>query len=337
MIKEVIRLIEPGLFLPCFAVEPEQRDKVLVRPRFLSICAADQRYFQGNRPPSVLAQKLPLALFHEAVGEVLYDPKSVLKKGTYCILLPGGAASIEKYSNYQAGAFFRSSNADGFCQELLYMDEKELIPIDHEPAWPYVLTELMSVCCQAISKLCDLIPSLDGKSMGIWGDGSMAYMMAITAKNLFPNSPVYVFGKHDEKLINFSFCDKRININDNSDHTSVDIAFDCVGGNGSQLAIAQAIDKVVPTGFIVLMGVSEIPPVVNTRMILEKGLNLLGCSRSVYRDFIQAKKLIDKPEVKNSLNKIISKRCQFRTATELSDIFIEDKSLPYKTIIYKQF
>ena len=121
MIKQVIRLIRPGLFLPCFAVETPQDDDILIRPRFLSICAADQRYFQGNRPPEVLAQKLPLALFHEAVGEVLHDPSGEFKPGAFCVLLPGGTESEEDDSNYKRGAFFR-----GYDKIIVTMYPKEL-------------------------------------------------------------------------------------------------------------------------------------------------------------------------------------------------------------------
>lgn len=334
MIKQVIRLIRPGLFLPCFAVETPQDDDVLIRPRFLSICAADQRYFQGNRPPEVLAQKLPLALFHEAVGEVLHDPSGGLKPGTFCVLLPGGVESEEDDdSNYKKGAFFRSSNADGFCQEVMCLKRDEILPVPGEPAWVYVFAELMSVCCQALRKLEKVTPVRDSARIGIWGDGAMAYMMALTLSQLKPQSPLTVFGKHDDKLANFSFADRRINIADRTDTTTVDIAFECVGGAGSQSAINQAIQRLVPAGTLVLMGVSEIAPVVSTRMILEKGLTLIGTSRSTKSDFACAINLIATDYVKNNIWKIVSSRTSCLTAESLITIFKLDKTKNYKTII----
>lgn len=193
MIKQVIRLIRPGLFLPCFVVEKQKPNDVLVRPRYLSICAADQRYFQGNRPPEILASKLPLALFHEAVGEVLCDPSGRLKSGTFCVLLPGGINSLKDDSNYQKGAFFRSSNTDGFCQEVMCLDKQELLPIDNKPIWPYVFTELMSVCCQALRKLETIKQLTLGTKIGIWGDGAMSFMMALTLKTLKSSCPIYIW------------------------------------------------------------------------------------------------------------------------------------------------
>ena len=333
MIKQIIRLIRPGLFLPCFVIENPKKNDILVRPRFLSICAADQRYYQGNRPPEVLAKKLPLALFHEAVGEVLRDPSGELKSGTYCVLLPGGIDSLDDESNYKQGAFFRSSNADGFCQEIMCLDRRELLPIPNEPVWPYVFTELMSVCCQALRKLERVILVNKKIKIGIWGDGAMSYMMALTLKKLRPECELYIFGKHDDKLINFSFVKQKINIADMSDRTKIDVAIECVGGAGAQSAINQSIEKLNPTGILLLMGVSEISPAIPTRTILEKGLIIIGSSRSTKKDFEIALNLISKKSVQYNLLKIISLKKSLSSASELIDIFNEDKKIQFKTEI----
>ena len=331
MIKQVIRLIQPGLFLPCFLIEKHKKNHILVRPRYLSICAADQRYYQGNRPPEVLAKKLPIALFHEAIGEVLRDPSGELKSRTFCVLLPGGIQSLNDESNYKQGAMFRSSNSDGFCQEIMCLDRREILPILDKNIWPYLFTELMSVCCQALRKLEKVVLVKKGMKIGIWGDGSMSFMMALTLSQLKPESELYVFGKHDDKLINFSFVKQKINIADISDKTKIDIAIECVGGTGSQKAIIQAIDKLNPTGSLLLMGVSEIPPAIPTRNILEKGLIIIGSSRSTKKDFETALNLISKKTIQNSLLKIISLKKTFSNASELIDIFNEDKKSKYKT------
>ena len=331
MIKQIIRLIRPGLFLPCFIIENPKENEILVRPRYLSICAADQRYYQGNRPPEVLAKKLPLALFHEAVGEVLRDPSGELKSGTYCVLLPGGIDSLNDESNYKQGSFFRSSNADGFCQEIMCLDRRELLPISNEPVWPYVFTELMSVCCQALRKLEKVFLINKKIKIGIWGDGAMSYMMALTLNELRPECELYIFGKHDDKLINFSFVKQKINIADISNRTKIDVAIECVGGAGAQSAINQAIEKLNPTGILLLMGVTESPPYISTRKILEKGLIIIGSSRSTKKDFITALNLISKKNVQNNFFKIISLKKSFSNASELIDIFNEDKKTKYKT------
>ena len=331
MIKQIIRLIRPGLFLPCFVIENPKKNDILVRPRYLSICAADQRYYQGNRPPEILAKKLPLALFHEAVGEILRDPSGELKSGTFCVLLPGGIDSLNDESNYKQGAFFRSSNADGFCQEIMCLDRRELLPIPNDPIWPYVFTELMSVCCQALRKLEKVISINKKIKIGIWGDGAMSYMMALTLNQLRPECELFIFGKHDDKLINFSFVKQKINIADVSNRTKIDVAIECVGGSGAQSAIKQAIEKLNPTGSLLLMGVSEISPTIPTRTILEKGLIIIGSSRSTKKDFKTALEIISKKNIQNNLLKIISLRRSFSNASELIDIFNEDIKNKYKS------
>lgn len=333
MIKQVIRLIKPGLFLPCFVNEPYKAGNLLIRPKILSICAADQRYFNGNRPAEVLRKKLPLALFHEALGQVLYDPMKLLSIGSYCILLPGGMESLDENSNYKQGAYFRSSNADGFCQEVLSMRREEVIPIDDNNADIYIFTELMSVCCQALRKI-EEIKIIDGNAeVGIWGDGALAYLMATVLKAKRSNCCINIFGKHDDKLANFSFVDKCINVADLKNSTKVDFAIECVGGKNSECAISQALEKINPLGMLVLMGVSESGIVFPTRTILEKGLTIIGTSRSTKRDFLEAYKIINDINIQNSLLKIISKRVGVSNASEMMDVFSEEINAPYKYLI----
>ena len=299
MLKVVIRLVKPGLFLPMFVSEEISDDSILIRPTYLSICAADQRYFQGNRPFEILSKKLPLCLFHEALGQVVYDPTKSFNIGTNCILLPGGLDSMSKFSNYKSNSYFRSSTRDGFCQEVLHMKKEELLEIDNKNIVQYIFTELISVCCQAVSRLEDhsLFPCSKSPCFGIFGDGCMAYTMALTISKLYPNCDIVVFGKHDEKLLNFSFCTKQVNINDKSCNIKIDYAFECVGGGGAQDAIFHAINVIKPAGIIVLMGVSENPPIIPTRLILEKCITIIGASRSIKSDFERAKCLIDNNDV----------------------------------------
>ena len=37
-------------------ISVNQNDKVLIRPIYMALCHADQRYFQGKREPSILAK-----------------------------------------------------------------------------------------------------------------------------------------------------------------------------------------------------------------------------------------------------------------------------------------
>ena len=71
MLNTIYRLIEPRKIEIEFNDIKMNDDQVIVRPTHLSICNADQRYYQGTRAPEVLEKKLPMALIHEGVGVVV--------------------------------------------------------------------------------------------------------------------------------------------------------------------------------------------------------------------------------------------------------------------------
>lgn len=334
MIKKVIRLVKPGVFLPCFAEENTDNNSLVVRPEVLSICAADQRYFSGSRSKDVLARKLPMALIHEAVGRIVFDPEKKIEVGTYCVLLPGGDDKNIPNANYIPDAPFRSSNDDGFCQEVLVMDRGAVLPINEGFSDIYVFTEPMSVCVQGLRQIGKRI-SLENRTLtvGIWGDGSLGYMMALTIKKMYPKFRIIVYGKHDDKLTLFSFADEIRNIADTFDKNLLDIAIECVGGQGAQSAITQAINKLHFCGVLLLTGVSENQPSIPTRAILEKGLTLIGTSRSTKFDFEVAMSLINDSSVKEYLQYIVSARIDFENSTELKKCFESDISNSFKTIL----
>ena len=55
MINIIYRLVAPKFFEE--AIEEINIDNVIVRPSYLSICQADQRYYQGKRARDVLEEK----------------------------------------------------------------------------------------------------------------------------------------------------------------------------------------------------------------------------------------------------------------------------------------
>lgn len=83
MLTSVYRLVRPRQFELVFKDITLDTSHVIVHPVRLSICNADQRYYQGLRAENILRKKLPMALIHEAVGRVVYDP-SVSSGGSSC-------------------------------------------------------------------------------------------------------------------------------------------------------------------------------------------------------------------------------------------------------------
>ena len=86
-------------------------------------------------------------------------------------------------------------------------------------------------------------------------------------------------------MAGFVFAEDTFHVNEIPENMTFDHAFECVGGQGCEMADNQIIDYIRPEGSIALMGVSENRVPLNTRMVLEKGLKIFGSSRSGYEDF----------------------------------------------------
>ena len=150
----------------------------------------------------------------------------------------------------------------------------------------------------------------------------------------------YFFGKRkkaimQKKLQRFSFAEEIYFSDMPPEDFKLDHCFECVGGSKAEDAINQMIDMINPQGIISLLGVSEELVGLNTRMILEKGLQLIGNSRSVARDMQAAVDLIGGDEaVGQYLQTIISNECDVRSVDDIYNAFELDKLGDFKTVIH---
>ena len=272
---------------------PRETD-ILVRPEKLSICKADLRYFYGMRDANILKQKLPLTLIHEAAGRVLIDPAGRFRKGDRVVLLPNiPGTDTRAEENYRRDSRFRSSSADGFMQELVALPESQLVRYESIPADIAAFTEFISVGVHAVTTYRNRCRNLP-RRIGVWGDGSLGYSIASILKYYLPDVTVAVIGVQRSKLELFQFADEIYTIDEVDPETVwFDDVFECVGGQPSADAIAQMIDVIRPEGTMMLLGVSETPVAVNTRMVLEKGLTLIGRSRSGRDSFQEAVRILE--------------------------------------------
>lgn len=106
--------------------------------------------------------------------------------------------------------------------------------------------------------------------IGIWGDGSLAYVVACVLSKKLPSSKIIVMGRSTDKLSRFSFVYKTYLSDDVPKDFEIDHAFECAGGEGSYFAIDDIIKYINPQGTALLMGVSENKVAVNTRDVLER-------------------------------------------------------------------
>lgn len=337
MINQVYQLVAPRQFEVTYNNENIKSDKVIVRPLYLSICAADQRYYTGSRNEQVLERKLPMSLVHEGVGEVVYDNKDEYKVGTKVIMVPN--TPIEKSEviseNYLPSSKFRSSGFDGFMQDYVFMEHDRIVELPGDIDLSVVsYSELVSVSWHAIQRFQKKSIETQG-SFGIWGDGNLGFITSILLRKLYPEAKIYVFGKTDFKLSHFSFVDEVFYINRVPEDLIIDHAFECVGGKGSQSAVDQIINLISPEGSIALLGVSEYPIEVNTRLVLEKGITMIGSSRSGAQDFKDIAEFYRTyPDVIEKLSLLKGQEFEVRTINDAVDAFESDLSTSWgKTVI----
>lgn len=324
MINSIYRLTEPMIIEEVFEEVNLKDDNIIVRPTYLSICKADQRYYQGNRDLNILKDKLPMALIHEAIGEVVKDYTNTYKPGDKVVLIPNTPVEVDDVieENYLRSSKFRSSGHDGFMSEYVYISKDRVIKlpdnIDLEVA---SFIELISVTYHSIKRFKTFSHNRKN-TIGVWGDGNLGFITSLLLKVMFPDSKIIVFGKNLEKLSYFSFADDTYNINQIPEDLAIDHGFECVGGVKAESAINQIIDIINPQGTIALLGVSENKVAINTRMVLEKGIIIFGSSRSGRKDFEETIDLISKNRyILNYLKSIIANEVEINSISDISDAF----------------
>ena len=324
MINIVYRLKSPKFFEE--SIDEIELDGVVVRPTYLSICQADQRYYQGSRPAEILDRKLPMALIHEGIGEVVFDGEGNFKSGDKVVMIPNTPTDEDVCRlNYSYKSKFRGSGFDGFTSDLIKMESDRVVKIpDDFNLYVSAFIELISVAYQGISKFEEICVT-PNDALGVWGDGNLGFITALLLKEKFPDSKVLIFGKHLENLNLFSFADGIYQIHNVPEDLAVDHAFECVGSSASQSAIDQMINIINPQGTINLFGVSEYPIPINTRLVLEKGLTIQGNSRSEREDFVGVVDMLSKnPQMFEYLEKLVTNICEINSLNDLKEAFDKD-------------
>lgn len=338
MINTVYQLVAPRRFEMKYNDISVDGNSAIVRPTYLSICNADQRYYQGLRDAEVLRKKLPMALIHEGIGEVVADPSGKFKTGELVVMVPNTPVEEDEIigENYLRSSKFRASGFDGFMQEYVEITPDRLVKlpqnIDKTVA---AFTEIVSVSVHAIGRF-DKIAHKRRDAIGIWGDGNLGYITAVFFKTMFPDTKLYIFGVNPEKLQDFTFADATFTVEHIPEDLKIDHAFECVGGAGSGKAINQIIDYINPEGTISILGVSEYPVPINTRMVLEKGLRIFGSSRSGVKDFEKTVALYESnPEIVNYLSNIVGAVIPVRTMEDMKKAFEMDIQKAFGKTIMK--
>lgn len=311
---------------------------VIVRPTYLSICKADQRYYYGKRAPEVIEQKLPMALIHESVGTIVKDNSGTFNVGDNVVMIPNLPKKDDDFigENYRESSEFRSSSSDGFMEEYVSLTEDRLIKLPDDINLEVAsFIELISVSVHAISRFLKFSHKRRN-TIAVWGDGSFGYITSLCLKIMFPESQIVVIGIHLEKLSMFTFVDKTYLVTEIPDDISIDHAFECVGTSSANDAIDQIIDNINPEGTVSLLGVSEHNISINTRKILEKGLRIFGTNRSTREDFKTVIELLEENEnMVHYLESLITEVIEINTLNDIKAAFEYDKNIRFGKTIMK--
>jgi len=302
---------------------------VLLRTLWAGICAADLRYVAGRRPPEVLQKKLPLVPGHEGVAEVIEassDVKEVSSGDKVAVVpnIPCYVQDPEKYpgieqacracrpggtgENYCLDVAFLGSTVDGVMQTHMLHPAWGLVKLpDDMPLDVGVLAEPVSVAIRAARQV--EIPS-DGR-VCVLGAGVVGYVMALTLSKAFGVGKdrltvTDVRAPRLEAVKPFANTSLASNANGpcNEEDSSA-LVFECAGGQAAHRTIPQAINLLGPGGVCMLLGVTEGPVPIPTRLILDKGLTLKGTTRSIKEDVEEAVGLLRDADFREAIAKVI--------------------------------
>lgn len=332
MINYVYQLTSPRIFRIKYE-DMDLKNKIIIKPNYLAICHADQRYYLGQRDSKILKEKLPMALIHEACGIVVKDPTNTYMPGQKVVMIPNAIDKNDDviYENYDKTSYFLSSGYDGFMRELVDLPLDRIVPYENVDDKIAAITEFVSVAVHSVSRFKQIAHSRRN-SIAIWGDGSLAYVVSSILKIECPASKIIVIGRNQEKLSQFTFVDKTYLVDEVEDNFEIDHAFECAGGEGSAFAIDDAIKYINPQGTIMLMGVSENKIPILTRNVLEKGITMVGSSRSGRVDFEKTVQYLEETNLASRLEKIIYVDEEVSSIKDINRVFSNDLNTTFKTV-----
>lgn len=280
------KLTKPFTLERCDSYLLPSKNYFLIKPYMVSVCKSDLRYYTGNRPKSVLKERLPLVLLHEGIG-IVQETKGKFKKGEVMIIIPQLSNSVQASDyNYTSPNKFLSSSCDGLLQRYICLPRENILKKpEHIPSRVAVLVELISVACHARTR----VKINKNDKIAVLGNGVFGHIVYYTLKAVYKNE-LSIYGKSDKIRGDYN------------------IVFECVGANNSKSAIDTALKILKPCGILVLLGVSETEIPIKTRVIIEKGLKIIGSNRSTRNDFISAINLLKNKGFRKNIDSLIKRK-----------------------------
>lgn len=343
----VYRLTHPFRIEPFEApVAAPEPGWLLLRPLRLGICGSDLKLYSGTRERSALLSKLPIALLHEGVAEVVAVgegapfsvgrhvvpspniPCTVAHPDLYPSLdeacfacRPGGAGA-----NYCMDARFLSSNADGMARSSFAH------PASCTVAVPEGVGDAVAVLTEPLATILaglDLAAIRPDSVFLVLGNGAIGILTAIALRATIGAEPhrVIITGRHwDARAAAVDGLATPVDEDGGEPVRElagrIDVAFECVGGESNGQTLGLAVDVLRPGGRVVMFGPSEQPLLLDARKVIAKGLNFVGSNRALIDHFERALDLAGDPETSALLERALGpKEFPVHDEHDLTDAF----------------
>jgi threonine dehydrogenase-like Zn-dependent dehydrogenase len=355
----VFRLTRPFLIQPFDEPSgPLDPGSVLLRPLRIGICASDLKLYSGMRERSALLAKLPIALLHEAVAEVVAvggaGPSGGLRVGQRVVPspnIPCTLADPERFptperacyacrrggagENYCLAGRFLSSNADGMARTAFLHPAACAVPVPAEvPDSLAVLTEPLATILAGLEQAA--APA--GGRFLVIGNGAMGILTVIALRAVLdarPNDILMTGHRWEARAGTVDGLATPIGEREAGSGGGIDVAFECVGGDAAPETIALATEALRPGGRGVLFGPSEQPFLFDARKMIAKGLTFLGCNRSRIAHFRRALELSREPALRPLLERALdAKEFVIQSSRDLDDALYHawTKAEPGRTV-----
>ena len=317
-----------------------------LRPLRLGICGSDLKLYSGTRERSALLSKLPIALLHEGVAEVVAvgegAPFSVGQHVVPSPNIPCTVAHPDRYpsldeacyacrpggagANYCMDAVFLSSNADGMARTAFAH------PASCTVAIPADVTDALAVLAEPLATILaglDLAAASPDATFLVIGNGAIGILTVIALRATLGVEPhqVIITGRRWEARA--QAVDGLATPVDEDGGPLVrelagriDVAFECVGGESNGQTLGLAVDSLRPGGKVLMFGPSEQPVLLDSRKVIAKGLNFVGSNRELIRHFDRALDLAGEPQTSPLLERALGpKEFAVHSERDLTDAF----------------
>jgi ribitol-5-phosphate 2-dehydrogenase (NADP+) len=317
---------------------------LLLRPIRSGICGSDLKLYTGNRERSAIMQKLPIALLHEGVAEVVAVGDGVpFAPGQHVVPSPNIPCTIahpDRYpspdaacyacrpggvgANYCTDGNFLSSNVDGMARTAFLQPAECTVAVPAETSDALaVLTEPLATVLAGLEQVS---PRADASFL-VLGNGAIGILTVIVLHATLGVKPnqIIMTGHHwDARSSIVEGLATPVEDDGGKPGAElmgrIDVAFECVGGESNDQTLALAVEMLRPGGKGVMFGPSEGPLLFDTRKVIAKGLSLIGCNRALVRHFSEALRLAAEPRVAGRLERALApKEFAVRSARDLDD------------------